>query len=146
MQYFRDNIEAMEAYIPGAPADEAGWVKLNQNENPFPPSPKALAAMRKFDGKSLRLYPDPLAGNFCKAAGEALGVSPQKILVGDGSDDLIIMISRAALGRGKTLVITDPTFPYYFTQGVVEDASIISIPCARIFRCPSSRWPRHRGM
>jgi histidinol-phosphate aminotransferase len=136
MPFFRDNIEAMEAYIPGAPADEAGVVKLNQNENPYPPSPKAIEAMRQFDGASLRLYPDPLAGGFCRAAAAVLDVPAERILVGDGSDDLIIMIARAALGAGRKVVITDPTFPYYFTQGLVENARIVSVPAQEDFSLP----------
>lgn len=145
MAYFRDNIEAMEAYVPGAPALEAGVVKLNQNENPYPPSPKALEAMRQFAGESLRLYPDPLAMDFCRVAAQVLGVPAERILVGDGSDDLIIMISRAALGRGRKLVITDPTFPYYFTQGVVEDAQIVAVPAREDFALPIEEMAEANG-
>jgi histidinol-phosphate aminotransferase len=145
MSYFRDNIEAMTAYVPGAPADEPDVIKLNQNENPYPPSPKALEAMRQFAGESLRFYPDPLATKFCEAAAQVLGVDPQRILVGDGSDDLIIMIARAALGKGRKLVITDPTFPYYFTQGLVEDAQILSVPAREDFSLPIEEMAAANG-
>ena len=136
MGVFRSNIEAMDVYVPGAPAEEPGVVKLNQNENPYPPSPKALAVLREFAGQSLRLYPDPLATVFCRAAGEVLGVPPERILVGDGSDDLIIMIARAALGPRRTMVTTDPTFPYYLTQAQVEGARVVAVAAREDFSLP----------
>ncbi|MGA2265274.1 MAG: histidinol-phosphate transaminase [Phycisphaerae bacterium] len=137
MSFFKDNIEAMDAYVPGdQPADMGGVVKLNQNENPYPPSPKALAAMRKFDGASLRLYPDPMVGCFRKAAAELMGVAEDWILPGDGSDDLIIMIARAVAGPGRAVAYPYPTFPFYFTQGQVENAPCIQVPANEDFSLP----------
>ncbi len=135
--FFRDNIEAMDAYVPGEqPADLAGIVKLNQNENAYPPSPKALAVLREFEGGSLRLYPDPMVGQFRAAAAELLGVDPEWILPGDGSDDLIIMIARAAAGPDRTIAYPYPTFPFYLTQGQIENAACIELPCGEDFALP----------
>ena len=137
MTYFRDNIDAMTPYIPGEqPAGGEKVVKLNQNENPYPPSPAALEVLRRFDGGSLRLYPDPMAREFCRTAGEVLGVPPESILVGDGSDDIIIMIARACLAKDLTVVYPVPTFPFYFTQARVEDAQIITVPFNDDFSVP----------
>ncbi len=112
MTFFRDNIDAMTPYVPGEqPAPGERVVKLNQNENPYPPSPAAVEVLRQFDAGALRLYPDPVACEFCRTAGEVLGVPPERILVGDGSDDIIIMIARASLGKGRSVVYPTPTFP-----------------------------------
>ncbi len=61
MSLFRDNIEKMKGYVPGEQPQEGDYVKLNTNENPFPPSPKVLAAVKAAAVSSLRLYPDPMA-------------------------------------------------------------------------------------
>ncbi len=137
MSFFKDNIEAMDAYVPGEqPVDMDGIVKLNQNENPYPPSPRALAVLREFDGSLLRLYPDPMVARFRKAAAELLGVAEDWILPGDGSDDLIIMIARAAAGPGRPVAYPHPTFPFFLTQGQVENAPCIEVPCPQDFSLP----------
>jgi len=127
----------MSAYVPGEqPAGAARVVKLNQNENPYPPSPKAMAVLREFDGGALRLYPDPMATAFCRVAGEVVGAPADWICVGDGSDDLITMIARAAACRGRPIVAPEPTFPYYLTQAQVEDAEYVGVPCNEDFGLP----------
>lgn len=129
MTFFRDNIEKMAAYVPGEqPGDMRGVIKLNTNENPFPPSPKVAEALREFDCSELRLYPDAMANKFCRAASEVLDVPADWILPGDGSDDLIIMIARGALGPGRSVAYPTPTFPYYLTQGQIADCEILEIP------------------
>jgi len=137
MTFFRDNIEKMSAYVPGEqPADLAGVVKLNQNENPYPPSPKALAVLREYDGEQLRLYPDPMVSSFRRMAAEVVGVGADWILPGDGSDDLIIMIARAAAGPGRPIAYPVPTFPFYFTQGQIENAPLVEVPAGEDFSLP----------
>ncbi len=137
MGYFRDNIEAMTVYVPGAQPDPGQRVvKLNQNENPYPPSPRAIAALREFDGASLRIYPDPMADVFRRAVGDVLGVAPERICIGDGSDDLIMMIARAAAGPGRPIAYPTPTFPYYFTQAQVEGAEVVEIEAGADFSLP----------
>ncbi len=137
MSFFLDHIDAMTPYVPGA-QPEAGRkvVKLNQNENPYPPSPRALAALESFNGAALRLYPDPRVPAFTAVAADVLGVTPEQIVVGDGSDDLIIMLVRAAVGAGRAIAYPEPTFPYYFTQAQVQGAPVAAVPCDADFALP----------
>ena len=120
-------------------------MKLNQNENPYPPSPAAVEVLRRFDGGTLRLYPDPMAREFCRTAGEVVGVRPERILVGDGSDDIIIMIARACLAKGRTVVYPAPTFPFYFTQAQVEEADVVTVPSGNDFSVPIDALARAGG-
>ena len=77
MSRFRPAIERLAAYVPGEqPPDDADVVKLNTNENPYPPSPRALAALDAVDGEALRRYPQPFADAFRQSAAEVLGVAP----------------------------------------------------------------------
>jgi len=137
MSYFRKNIDEMTPYVPGEqPGPHSEMVKLNQNENPYPPSGRALKVLREFDGSALRLYPDPLVGEFRRAVADVLNVPPDWVLPGDGSDDLIVMIARAAAGQGRTIAYTVPTFPFYETQAQIEAGSRVEVPADEDFSLP----------
>ena len=100
MSYFRPAIDALAAYQPGEqPAADAAVVKLNTNENPYPPSAAALAALRAVEPDSLRRYPQPAADEFRESAAGVLGVDPAWIVAGNGSDDLLTMLFRSVAGR-----------------------------------------------
>ena len=106
MSYFRPAIDEMTGYVPGEqPQPGTKIIKLNTNENPYPPSPQVLAALQNFDGEHLRRYPDPLAKEFCQAVSEVLKVPENWIIVGNGSDDLLnLLIRSCAEGRDRTFV------------------------------------------
>ena len=137
MTYFSDNIEAMSPYVPGEqPRAADRIIKLNTNENPYPPSPAVLEALRAMDGDPFRRYPDPMARAFCQAAAEVLDVPVEWILPGSGSDDLIMMIARAALGGGRAAVYPVPTFEFYATQATIEAARRVEVPFDDEFNLP----------
>ena len=138
MSYFREHIDEMAPYAPGEqPAAGAEVIKLNTNENPYPPSPAAMAALRDFDGDRLRLYPSAMATDFRQAAAEALGVPADWVLPGDGSDDLIIMIARACLGAGRSVAYPTPAFTFYQTQALIADAPRVEVELDDEYRLPA---------
>ena len=137
MTFFRDNIDAMAAYVPGEqPAAGQRVIKLNTNENPYPPSPRAMAALATLDPEALRLYPDAMAGAFRQAVADVLDTPAEWVLPGDGSDDVIMMIARSALGPGRRVAYPTPTFTFYRTQALIEGAEIREVPFAPDFRLP----------
>ena len=137
MSYFRKNIDAMSGYVPGEqPPQGAKVVKLNTNESPYPPSPAAMKVLRDLDGENLRRYPDAMAGEFRRAAGNVLGVAPEWILPGNGSDDLVMMIARACTGPGRAAAYPVPTFTFYVTQARVQAAEIVEVPFDEDFNLP----------
>ena len=90
MSYFRAAVDATTGYIPGEqPKPGTPILKLNTNENPYPPSSKAIEVLRTLDSEWLRRYPDPYAKDFCLAVSEALEISTEWIIVGNGSDELL---------------------------------------------------------
>src|SRR5262245_46004648 len=97
INYLRANIHALAGYVPGEQPREGDFIKLNTNENPFPPSPKVLEAIHNAlrDGDRLRKYPDPLGTAFRQTAGRVLGIDPESILIGNGSDDILTIITRS---------------------------------------------------
>src|SRR5207253_2473406 len=77
--YFRSNIQSMSGYVPGEQPQTDGFIKLNTNENPYPPSPAVAVAVNEALRRGLRKYPDPMAGAFRRQASELLGVPPDWI-------------------------------------------------------------------
>ncbi|MBT7170525.1 MAG: histidinol-phosphate aminotransferase family protein, partial [Phycisphaerales bacterium] len=130
MSYFKSNIDAMTPYVPGfQPGPEA--IKLNANENPYPPSPKAWEALAHISDDELRVYPDPTGAVFTAAVAETLGVPQSRVLAGNGSDNVLAAVIHAA---GGPIAIPTPTFPYYETLSQVEGAEIIEVPTDENFR------------
>ncbi len=137
MSRFRPAIDALDAYVPGEqPPDGAGVVKLNTNENPYPPSPRALAALGAIDGETLRRYPQPFADTFRRSAAEVLGVDPEWILVGNGSDDLLTMLFRAVTGAGRAVAYPAPTYVLYRTLAAIQDAPVREVPFDEEYALP----------
>lgn len=127
MTPFKPHISAMQAYRPGEqPAPGSGAIKLNTNENPYPPSPRVGQALAELGDEAMRVYPDPAAGELRQAIAALCDIPADWVLPGNGSDNLIVMIARACSGP---VAIPVPTFPYYATQAAVENARLIEVPC-----------------
>ncbi len=140
MAYFRKNIDAMSGYEPGEqPPPGSRLIKLNTNENPYPPSPEVLNALHKLDGELLRRYPDPTAERFRQSVSKALNVSPDWVLVGNGSDDLLNIIVRACVEPGQKVVYPTPTYVLYQTLAQIQDAKLTEIPYGEDFNLPIDR-------
>ena len=134
---FRPAIRTLEAYVPGEqPAGESAFVKLNTNENPYPPSPRALAAVRDVDADALRRYPHPYADEFRRSAAEVLGVDPDWILAGNGSDDVLTMLFRAVTGPERAVAYPVPTYVLYRTLAAMQEAPAAEIPYDEAYTLP----------
>ena len=127
MVYLREHVEHLEGYTPGFQPKEPGFIKLNTNENPYPPSPRATEAMRRACGEGIRKYPDPLATSFREAAGELLGVPPEWMICGFGSDDILTIAVRAFCGEGETVAFPYPSYSLYEVLGEIQCARPVSV-------------------
>ena len=138
MSYFRPAIEALTGYVPGEqPKPGTKIIKLNTNENPYPPSPKAMEVLRSLDSEWLRRYPDPFAREFCQAVSEALDVPADWVIVGNGSDDVLNVLVRAcAEGSDRTIVYPMPTYVLYRTLAAMQPAKVVEIPYGSDFQLP----------
>ncbi|MFM8877889.1 MAG: aminotransferase class I/II-fold pyridoxal phosphate-dependent enzyme, partial [Verrucomicrobiota bacterium] len=95
VRWVRPLVRRLHAYVPGEQPKIRGLIKLNTNENPYPPSPKVLSATRKAVDGRLRLYPDPTAQPLREELARLHGCSPDQIIVGNGSDELLALGVRA---------------------------------------------------
>jgi len=139
--YFRPNVEAMTGYVPGEqPAPEsltgAKVVKLNTNENPYPPSPEVIEAARRAADETLRLYPDPTARCLRDAASRAYGFPAEWIVAGNGSDELLAMLLRACAPEGARVAYPVPTYSLYRTLVRAQGAREVEIPWAEGYGIP----------
>src|SRR5580658_8810960 len=122
-QFLRPSILAMTGYTPGEQPREEGFIKLNTNENPYPPSPKALAAIQEFlTSDRLRKYPDPLGLAFRQSAGRVLSVDPESILIGNGSDDILTIVTRAFVPENGLVVSPTPSYIHYRSLAQIQGA------------------------
>jgi histidinol-phosphate aminotransferase len=134
---FRPAIEKMAAYKPGEqPGPGERLIKLNTNENPYPPSPRVRRAVVRVASDSLRLYPAPRADDFVASASRLYGVRQDMILAGNGSDELLAMIFRAALDPGDTVAYPVPTYSLYDTLASIQEARVLGFPVGRDFSIP----------
>jgi len=122
MTYFRPNIEAMTGYVPGEQPRSEKVIKLNTNENPYPCSPKVKAAIGRVVQQGLQRYPDPLATAFRIRAGDLLGFDPDWILCGNGSDEILTMITRALVDAGDCVRWANPGYILYKTLAEIQGA------------------------
>jgi histidinol-phosphate aminotransferase len=110
--FLKQALEGYQPYVPGEqPPDDGGWVKLNTNESPLPPSPKVIEAIKAAAGQSLRLYPSPTAAPAREAIAEHFGLEAKQVALGNGGDELIEMCFRAFVGAGEHVAYSTPTYP-----------------------------------
>jgi histidinol-phosphate aminotransferase len=143
---FREAIEKMAAYKPGEqPRPGERLIKLNTNENPYPPSPRVRRAVVRVAADSLRLYPAPRADDFVESASKLYGVRKDMILAGNGSDELLAMIFRAALGPGDTVAYPVPTYSLYDTLASIQEARVLRLPVGNDFSIPLDQLAQARA-
>lgn len=135
--FVRSNVRAMDGYTPGEqPGVGERVVKLNTNENPFPPSPKVMQAIREIEAEQLRRYPNPTADAFRSVAAKLLDVTPDMILAGNGSDDILTIATRTFIPPGGLLAHPDPTYSLYPVLARLEDAKIVAVPWDEGYQLP----------
>lgn len=118
----------MKGYVPGyQPPDIASWIKLNTNENSYPPSPKVVEAILAElgpDGASLRTYPSASSQKLRETAGELYGFDPSWIIMANGSDEVLNNLIRAFAAEGEEIAYVHPSYSYYATLAEVQGARV----------------------
>jgi len=128
MSHARLNIQQMRGYVPGEQPKVPGLIKLNTNENPYPPSPKVLEALRAaLDGR-LRLYPDPQSTGLRQKLSSRYGVPTEQIIAGNGCDDILNLCVRAFCGEGDRLAYFEPSYSLYPVLADIQGASKMELP------------------
>lgn len=137
--YFRENILAMAGYVPGEQPQAGKFIKLNTNENPYPPSPRVAKAVLEVLERGLQKYPDPMADAFRTRAAEVLNLpSKDWILCGNGSDDILTICTRAFVGEGDLLRLPYPSYILYKSLAQIQGAQWEEVPFAADWTLPEA--------
>lgn len=140
--FIRPEVAVMAGYIPGEQPRDREYVKLNTNENPYPPSERVLDAVRTAVTGDLRLYPDPTASALRARASGVYGVPADWILAGNGSDELLSVILRACVSERDSVCYATPTYSLYDTLVALQGATAIRIPFNGAFDFPGTELAR----
>lgn len=113
MSTWRDNLRTIEPYVPGEQPNLPDMIKLNTNENPYPPSPKVVEVLKSFDCDSLRLYPDPNSQLLADALAKRYGLASDQVFLGVGSDDVLAIAFMTFFNSKKPVLFPDITYSFY---------------------------------
>ncbi len=136
MSYFRENIEKAKGYEPGFQPSRADVIKLNTNENPYPPSPNVMKVLSEITPEQLRRYPDPAGRAFRKVAAEVNGVEPDYIMCCNGGDELLRMAFQAFCDENRPVAYPVPTYSLYPVLAKLQNCEAMEIPFDREFNLP----------
>ena len=135
-------LQGFQAYTPGEqPPDGEGWIKLNTNESPLPPSPRVVEAIKAAANDALRLYPSPTAQPAREAIARKFGLDPSGVAVGNGGDELIELCFRAFAGAGDRVAYATPTYPLLDPLCRIHEAVASTHPTELFGELPPSLGP-----
>jgi histidinol-phosphate aminotransferase len=134
----RANVAAMAGYIPGEQPTGRGVLKLNANENPYPPSPRVLAAARAAANQSLRFYPEAASSSLRAVASRVYGVPANQIIAGNGSDELLTILMRCFVGPRDRVAYPMPTYSLYDILVDIQGGVRAPVSYPRDFSIPAA--------
>ena len=115
------HIRKLEGYVPGEQPRSRRVVKLNTNENPYPPSPKCAKALADFDASRLRRYPDPDCNELRAVLAKLNGTVPERVFVGNGSDEILSLAARCFVEDDEAIGSLDPSYSLYKTLAAIRN-------------------------
>ena len=124
---WEDGVRKVVPYVPGEQPKRAGIIKLNTNENPYPPAPGVKKALEGLCYERMRLYPDPESGELVEALAAYYGLSEKQVFVGVGSDDVLALAFLTFFNKEKPILFPDITYSFYDVW-----ADLFRIPFQRI--------------
>ncbi len=113
MKVWKDNIRKVNPYVPGEQPDKPDMIKLNTNENPYPPSPNVIKFIKEINENRFSLYPDPNCKILVNEIAKFYKVNPDKVFVGVGSDDVLAMAFLTFFNSNKPIIFPDITYSFY---------------------------------
>lgn len=142
---WENNVRKVIPYVPGEQPKENDIIKLNTNENPYPPSPKAVEALKSFDCSRMRLYPDPNSDILLNSLAKRYKVKPSQVFVGVGSDDVISMAFLTFFNSDKPILFPDITYSFYDVWADVYKIPYKTMPLDDNFRINKTDYFQENG-
>ena len=146
-RFYSDLVSSISPYVPGEQPKDRRFIKLNTNENPYPASPRAVAAIHSVTGLEARLYPDPQASLLRQTLADYHRLKPAEIFVGNGSDEVLAMLFPAFFNPRDLIAFPDITYSFYPVYAALYGIPSLTPPLAADFSIDLDDYPRDlRGL
>lgn len=142
---WRDNLIKIEPYVAGEQPNKTDFIKLNANENPYPPSPRAIAAIRGYDAENLKKYPSANAVPLVNAIAKREGLQPENVFAGNGTDDVLSLCFRAFFNSDKPIIFPDITYSFNTVWCDILNIPYETIPVDEDFNINPADYARSNG-
>ncbi len=144
-KFWSSMVKRTEPYIPGEQVEQKNVIKLNTNENPYPPSPKVIAGIQQEMGRSLQLYPSPTATDLRETIGLQNGLTAEEVFVGNGSDEVLAFSFMAFFEPGKRIRFPDVQYSFYPVYAKLFDIPYEEVPLNKDFTLPVDKYFQSEG-
>ncbi|MCM1166771.1 MAG: aminotransferase class I/II-fold pyridoxal phosphate-dependent enzyme [Lachnospiraceae bacterium] len=142
---WQDNLIKIEPYTAGEQPNKTDFIKLNANENPYPPSPRAIAAIREYDASNLKKYPSANAVPLVNAIAKREGLLPENVFAGNGTDDVLSLCFRAFFNSRKPIIFPDVTYSFNTVWCDILNIPYETIPVDEDFGINAADYARENG-
>lgn len=144
-KYWTELVKNITPYVPGEQPQNQQFIKLNTNENPYPPSPKVIAAIKNVTDDTLRLYPDPNCNRLRDAIARQFSLTSDQVFVGNGSDEVLAFVYPAFFGSGEPILFPDITYSFYPVYSEMFKVPYVTIPVNEDFMIPTEGFKGKNG-
>ncbi len=143
-KFFSDLAKGLKPYVPGEQPKDKKYIKLNTNENPYPPSPRVIKAIRDAANSDLRLYPDPECDDLRQTVAECYGLDKKQVFVGNGSDE-VLAFCFGAFFAGKKILFPDITYSFYPVYANLYGVAYEAVPLNENFEIIKEDYYKKNG-
>lgn len=144
-KFWNETVNKIEPYVPGEQPRDKKYVKLNTNENPYPPSKKVLEAVKNSANEDLRLYPDPLCTELNEAIAKFYGLDKDNIFLGNGSDEVLAFSFMTFFSKDKTILFPDISYSFYPVYAEFFGLNYKMVPLDEEFNIPLEELKKENG-
>jgi len=144
-KYWSDVVKRLEPYTPGEQPRDRKYIKLNTNENPYPPSPRAIEAIKRAADESMRLYPDPDCSRLKSVIAEHFGLKREQVFVGNGSDEVLAFSFAAFFNPGNPILFPDITYTFYPVYCMLYNIDYKTVPLDDDFNISAGKFLQDNG-
>ena len=144
-KFWNEHVNSIEPYVPGEQPKDKKYIKLNTNENPYPPSPKVIDAIKKAQLEDLKLYPDPVCSDLTKALSEFYNVAEDEIFLGNGSDEVLAMSFMTFFSKDKKILFPDISYSFYPVYAEMFNLDYELIKLDDKFNIPLEQFNKDNG-
>ena len=142
---WKEHVRLVDPYVPGEQPSEKNIIKLNTNENPYPPAPGVQEVLRDMDAVQMRLYPDPTAGLLVEKLAAEYHVKKEQVFVGVGSDDVLAMSFLTFFNGGQPLLFPDVSYSFYEVWAECFRIPYMKIPLTKDWRIDPADYRAENG-